>query len=189
MDTLDLVLNGQRYTCTLAEKPAEPVWSFPVGNGQYPPEMWYAATLHDPTGALNNGYKHTGIDLNLDQTPYGDIERRLGLSVYAIADGLVTWVSQDWYGVPMIVVRHEHDAEPLWVRYAHIIPVVLRDQPVKSGQALGSFADWRTGDHLHFDMTRTAYTTAWFTPGMMDPVDVLKMHLDPARVDAMMKKG
>jgi len=46
MDTLDLVLNGQRYTCTLAEKPAEPVWAFPVGNGQYPPERWYAATLH-----------------------------------------------------------------------------------------------------------------------------------------------
>ena len=186
---LDLVFDGQRYYCRLVTEPYPDAWAFPVGDTEYPPEAWYCATWHDPTGELNNGYRHTGIDINLDLSPYGDIERKLGLSIYAIAAGKVTRVSQNWYGVPMIVIQHEHDGQPLYTRYAHIIPKVKMGDMVTAGQELGLFADWKTGDHLHFDMTLTPNTTAWFTPGMLDPVDVLKMHLPPERVDAMCKKG
>jgi len=151
------------------------VWDFPVGEGQYPPEMWYCATIHDPTGRLPQPYGgprlHYGIDLNLDVAPWGDIERILGLSVSAIAPGIVHYVTKNWGGVGMVVIRHEHDGAPLWVRYAHITPVVMSGQTVAAGQTLGAFADWRTGDHLHFDCARKAYTHEYNTSiGFIDPV-------------------
>ena len=169
-------------------------WAFPVGNGQYPPEQWYAASVHDLTGALNNGYKHTGLDLNLDLSPWGDVERVLGLAVYAIAPGVVTYLTDAWSGVPMLVIRHEHNGAPLWVRYAHITPTVLLDQVVVAGQTIGGFADYKLsggGDHLHFDMATTAFSREWLTTAVawVDPVPILKAHLDPARVDAMLRRG
>ena len=170
---------------------APDAWAFPVGEGQYPPARWYAATVHDMTGALNNGYKHTGLDLNLDISPRGDIERTFGLSVYSIANGIVTYITQNWSGVPMIVVRYNHADQPLWVRYAHIIPVVLLGQSVKAGQSLGAFADWKTGDHLHFDMATSEFDREWLAPSVawVDPVPILKAHLDDLRVDAMLERG
>jgi len=169
-------------------------WAFPVGSQQYPPEMWYAATVHDMTGKLNNGYKHTGLDLNLDLSPWGDIERTLGLAVYAVTDGIVTYITQAWSGVPMIVLQVEHAGEPLWIRYAHIMPVVMIGQAVKAGQALGGFANYLLGaggDHLHADCALDKFTREWLTPSIrwIDIVDILKAHLDPLRVDAMLKKG
>jgi len=188
MPDVELILDGTRYACTLAAEPD--AWAFPVGEQGYPPERWYCATWHDPTGKLNkNGYEHTGIDLNLDISPRGDIERLLGLSVYALAFGLVTFVTQNWYGVPMVVIRHEHEGAPLYTRYAHIIPAVKLGDTVHAGDKLGAFADWRTGDHLHLDMSRTAYTTKFFTPGMLGPLPVLRAHLDPERVAAMVARG
>jgi murein DD-endopeptidase MepM/ murein hydrolase activator NlpD len=186
-----MMWNDFAYECTPKPQTPQPnPWSFPVGNGQYPPEMWYAASLHDLTGKLNNGYKHTGIDLNLAMHEFGDVERRLGLSVYAVADGVVTYVTENWSGAPMIVILHENGGDPLWVRYAHITPVVMQGQSVKAGQALGGFADWKTGDHLHFDMATEQFTREWLTRGInwIDPVPVLKAHLDPKRVDAMLER-
>lgn len=198
-DTLNISGGGESaeyQRVTNAPQPND--WSFPVGNGQYPPEKWYAATVHDLTGVQNNGYKHSGIDLNLAMYEYGDVERRLGLSVYAVADGVVEYVTDNWSGVPMIVVRHVHgkDRGPgstnfyIWTRYAQIIPTVMQGQAVKSGQALGAFADWRTGDHLHFDMATDPFTREWLTPSInwIDPVPVLKAHLDPQRVQAMLER-
>ena len=169
-------------------------WSFPGGNQQYPPEMWYAATLHDISGKLNGGYKHTGLDLNLDISPWGDVERTLGLAVYAVTDGIVSYITDAWSGVPMLVLRVEHDGAPLWIRYAHIMPVVMIGQAVKAGQALGGFANYKLsggGDHLHVDCALDEYTREWLTPSIrwIDIVDVLKVHLDPQRVDAMLAKG
>lgn len=169
-------------------------WAFPVGGEQYPPERWYAASVHDPTGVLNGGYKHTGLDLNLDVSPWGDVERLLGLSVYAIAAGVVTYVTDAWSGVPMLVIRHEHDDVPLWVRYGHIVPAVMLGQTVVAGQTIGAFANYTLsggGDHLHFDMATNEFTREWLTATInwLDPVPVLKAHLDPARVDAMLKRG
>jgi len=170
------------------------VWAFPVGEGQYPPERWYCATIHDPTGKLYQPFGgprvHYGIDLNLDYAERGDVERRLGLSVYAIAPGLVHYVTANWGGIGMIVVRHEHEGAPLFVRYAHITPVVMTGQAVAAGQALGAFADWETGDHLHFDCALEAYEREYNTSvAFIDPVPILKAHLDDLRVDAMLAKG
>jgi len=194
--TIYMEFDGKGYDCTPKAKQSTPnAWSFPVGNGQYPPERWYAASVHDLTGAANNGYKHTGIDLNLAMHEFGDVERRLGLSVYAVADGVVTYVTDSWSGVPMIVVQSVHGTtlgtnNYIWIRYAHIIPAVMVGQTVKAGQILGAFADWKTGDHLHLDMALTPFTREWLASGIdwIDPVPVLKAHLDPKRVDAMLDK-
>lgn len=171
-----------------------PVWAFPVGNAEYPPEAWYAASLHDPTGVLNDGYKHTGLDLNLDKAPWGDVERILGLAVYAIADGVVTYLTDNWSGVPMIVVKHEHNGVPLWTRYAHILPTVTLGETITAGQTIGAFANYTQGtggDHLHFDMATDEFTREWLTTDInwIDPVPVLKTHLNPSTVDEMLKRG
>ena len=186
---VDMVWNGVRYECRIPG--TWDSWAFPVGHEQqYPPEMWYAATVHDLTGAKNGGYRHSGIDLNLAYAEFGDVERRLGLAIYAIANGVVHYVTDDWSGVPMIVVIHEHNNLPLYTRYGHIIPAVLQNESVKAGQKLGSFANWKTGDHLHFDMSPDEFTREWITPNIrwVDPVPILKEHLDPARVEAMLER-
>lgn len=190
-DTLTVTIDATPYVCTRQPSAAEPgAWAFPVGEQGYPPERWYCATWHDPTGARNNGYRHTGIDLNLDVSPWGDVERRLGLSVYAVADGVVEWVGQ-WSGTGTVVLRVEHEGKPLWVRYGHVIPAVKIGDAVKAGDKLGAFDDWRTGDHLHFDMrAKPIDATGWLTPPLdewLDPVDVLKAHLDASRVEAMLR--
>ncbi|MGC9397117.1 MAG: M23 family metallopeptidase [Anaerolineae bacterium] len=175
------------------QPPPTTEWAFPVGEGAYPPSRWYVATWHDPSGALNGGYKHVGIDINLDVHPWGDVERTLGLSVFALADGVVTYYTPDWSGVPMIVIQHQHADQPLWVRYAHIMPVVRQGDHVSAGQRLGGFADWRgsnSGDHLHLDMATVPYTREWIgVVPFIDPVPVLEMHLDSDEVDAMLARG
>jgi len=172
--------------------PEPGAWHFPVGEGDYPPERWYCSAWHDPTGVRNGGYKHTGIDINLDVSPWGDVERKLDLSIYALSDGEVHYATLDWYGVPMVVIRHEHAGRPLYVRYAHITPWTGVVLPVDGGERLGGFANWRGGDggdHLHLDMSRTAYTTEWFTPGMLNPVPVLTDHLPAEEVAKMLRRG
>jgi murein DD-endopeptidase MepM/ murein hydrolase activator NlpD len=191
---IEMIFDGTRYVCDLAPLVDADAWAFPVGEQAYPPERWYAATFHDLTGALNNGYKHTGIDLNLDVSPWGDIERTLGLSVYALTVGVVEYVTTAWSGVPMLVIRHAHDGAPLWVRYAHIVPAVKLGDSVKAGTKIGPFANYTQGaggDHLHLDMALDQFAREWLDPAIrwVDPVPVLKAHLDPARVDAMLKKG
>ena len=129
-------VNGRvkRYLCgcyaTQIEKPDDLVWSFPVGNAEYPPEKWYAASMHSLDGSLNNGYKHSGYDINLDISPSGDIERTLGLAVYAVSEGDITYITDNWYGVPMLVLCVEHAGTWLWVRYGHIVPAVRRGDHV-----------------------------------------------------------
>ena len=194
-DPIRVNWNGVDYLCTVRTVPPEPEWTFPVGEGQFPPERWYAATVHSLDGSLNaNGYKHSGLDLNLDVSPWGDVERILGLAVYAVADGIVTYVTDNWSGVPMLVMRVQHNDAQLWIRYAHIVPCVMINQVVKAGQALGGFANWGGmdgGDHLHFDMAFNEYTREWLSPLIkwVDPVNILMQRLDPNVVEAMLEKG
>jgi len=188
----ELVINGVRWICRpQEEEPTPAAWHFPVGEGEYPPERWYCATWHDLTGALNNGYRHTGIDLNLDVSPWGDVERSLDLSVYAIADGVVTYQTPNWSGVPMVVIRHEHDGAPLWVRYAHVLCYLQSGWNATSGEDLGGFANWSTGDHLHLDMALDPFTREWLDPAIrwVDPVPVLTEHLPAEEVAKMLRKG
>ena len=188
---LRVIADGRVYLCQPASDPNELAWGFPVGEGDYPPEAWYCATWHDPTGVRNGGYQHTGIDLNLDCAERGDVERRLGLSIYSLAAGVVDYITSDWSGVPMLVIRHEYEGAPLWVRYAHLVPVVTLGEAVLPRTKLGGFANWRTGDHLHLDAALDRFTREWLTPGIrwVDPVPVLKTRLDAGRVDAMLRRG
>jgi len=164
--------------------PSVSEWALPVGEPGYPPASWYVAQGHNPA-------VHTGIDINLDEGERGDIERRLGLSVFAITSGVVTHVAANWYGVGMVVVQHEHAGERLWVRYAHITPCVTVGSAVSVGDKLGPFANWRTGDHLHFDMAHTRFTTEWLARSVdwVDPGEVLREHIDPDLVDSMYRVG
>ena len=163
------------------KQPEPPAWVDPVSTKRYPPARWYCAQFHRPG-------VHTGLDLNLEIGGRGDVERRLGLSVYAIAAGRVYYVTDNWSGVGMVVVEHEHNGAPLYVRYAHITPVVAVGETVKAGDKLGAFADWRTGDHLHFDVRDRPFTREWLSgPGWLDPVPILKAHLSPSLVDAILK--
>jgi len=169
-------------------------WAFPVGDQEYPPEDWYAATVHDLTGAKNNGYKHSGYDLNLDLFEHGDVERRLGLGIYSITYGIVYYVTDSWSDVPMMVLKYWHNNQWLFVRYAHIVTDLVKGDLVKRGQLLGTFADWRRlggGDHLHLDMATSPFTREWLNKSVswVDPAPILKAHLDPVTVDEMLKKG
>lgn len=170
--------------------------AYPVGDSAYPPEKWYAAVVHDPTGKRNNGYKHTGIDLNLDIPPRGDIERVKNLGIYSIGHGVVTYRTDKWSGVPMIVIEHQYRGKPLYTRYAHLIPVVEVGDKVEPGQLLGTFANWTKndgGDHLHLDMATEPFTTEWLYNqriiNWVDPVPILKDILDPDIIDKMLQQG
>jgi len=179
-----------------AEKP----WHFPVGTVEYPPELWYVALRHGPS-SYSTGGRHTGIDYNVQVPPRGDID--LGLPVWAVADGEIvgTWYSAANLGSVLIKVRH--DGAPLWVRYWHLSRNELflswrAGMAVESGQKLGNLGDYppgpRAGSHLHFDMARVQFHPGvWWTAASMawedwlDPVPILKAHLDEGLVEASLK--
>jgi len=173
----------------------EPEWAFPIGTAEWPVQDWYVSVVHDLTGAKNGGYRHSGIDINLDRWPWGDVER--GAPVMACAAGRVVakGASPGWLGV--VVIHHVHDGCPLYVRYAHLDPdrfEVTKNKMVLPGQVLGYLGNYKagdTGDHLHFDMSNEPFGWDWWlTPRIswMDPVPVLKAHLDVGLVEAMLQK-
>jgi len=174
----------------------EDEWAFPVGTGEFPPEAWYVAVVHDLTGAKNGGYRHSGIDINLDRWPWGDVER--GAPVRALTTGTVVakGSSAGWLGV--LLVRYQHEDAPLYVRYAHLDAdrfQVIKGEVVEAGQVLGYLGDWQggdSGDHLHLDMANQPFEWNWWLTervNWMDPVPVLKAHLDEEIVDLMLGRG
>jgi len=189
-----LTYEGRAYFKVLDDKPS--AWHFPVGSDKYPIEKWYIATVHDLTGVKNNGYKHSGIDYNVQVLPRGDIDR--GQPVFAITSGTIygTWHSKR--NLASVVIQVIHQGAPLWVRYWHL----ARDDTflnlrsglsVECGQTLGHLGDYkRGGDHLHFDMALDSFHPGcWLIPAVrwVDPVPVLKAHLDPDIVDASLRIG
>lgn len=203
--TLDLVLGGQVVARIAATEHAEeepPVhaddWALPVGTVQYPALKWgvrgythdLRTTVENPNRLNGKPHPHSGYDINLDAPPYGDIER--GLPVYAVAPGAVHYVTGNWSGVGMCVIRHEHAGAPVWFRYAHIDVQVQAGQIVEAGQVLGVFADYpNEGDHLHLDAAIDAFTREWVTPEIrwIDPAPILRAHIDPTLVDGMLRVG
>jgi len=176
--------------------PAPQPWSFPIGSDEYPPEKWYIATVHDLTGKANGGYKHSGIDYNVEVPPRGDIDR--GQPVFAIADGTVygTWHSER--NLASVVIQVSHMDAPLWVRYWHLArdDTFLNLRPglaVTAGQIIGHLGSYAPGgDHLHFDMALDAFHPGcWLVPAVrwVDPVTVLEYHLDPKIVEASLRIG
>jgi hypothetical protein len=174
-DDLERVAEGLREDVGLG-------WMLPVGTEEFPPEHWYVAQRHKPD--------HTGLDVNLDEPQWGDVER--GFPIWAIAEGVVDQVgrSDGWLGV--VVVEHHHEGEPLFVRYAHLGEIFVEaGDEVVAGDRLGALGDWRTGDHLHFDMAGERFEWyEWLSDReWVDPVPVLKAHIDPAFVEAMIRRG
>lgn len=170
-------------------------WVLPVGEM---PQIWYNATWHDLTGEKNDGYAHTGLDLNHDVTPWGDVDR--DAPVFAIADGVVhrTGLHDTYRGCAIIEV--EHDGAPLYVRYWHLSPEVMvrcpaPGKPVVRGQFIGRVGSYPLGgDHLHFDTCLDPFEcTWWFTrhPDLrwIDPVPVLRAHCIVEELEAMLRKG
>ncbi len=165
------------------------LWVPPV----HPPMSWYCAVWHDPTGGLNQGYKHTGIDLNLDKRPWGDVER--GYPVHAMADGRISQIgkSDGWLGV--VVIEYAHAGAPIWFRYAHldVSPWMAVGDTVAPGMVLGTIANWVKndgGDHLHLDCSLDAFGwNEWLSKRKwIDPVPVLEAHLGATIVDGMLKR-
>ena len=176
----------------IANQPAG--WHFPVGSLKYPIEQWYIATFHDLTGKANNGYKHSGIDYNVEIYPRGDIDR--GQPVFAVASGRVygTWYSGR--NLASVVIQVTHQGAPLYVRYWHLARddtfLSLRPGlPVTVGQTLGHLGSYKPGgDHLHFDMALDPFHPGcWLIPAVrwVDPVTVLEYHLDPEIVEASLR--
>lgn len=185
-----------RLRILLAQEPEpEEGWAYPVGSCEYPTEEWYCAAWHDTTGAKNDGYCHTGIDENVDHYPWGDVDR--GQPVWAIASGTVYAAGYSNSYLGGVVIEIEHDGTPLWVRYWHLEScdwkpgdMIMVDDCIGH---IGNYTLGAGGDHLHLDMARNPFQPHWwFTkhPDIrwIDPVPVLKAHLDPAVVDAMLKK-
>ena len=173
-----------------------PAWYLPVGTLGFPPEAWYAATWHDLTGVKNGGYKHTGVDWNLDRSPWGDVDR--GEPVVAVTSGTVDAIGFTEKNLRSVVIQVEHQGEPLWVRYWHLAKASADDildigEVIFAGDVLGYLGDYRAGgDHLHFDMALDPIPPgAWLTPGIrwVDPIVVLKAHLDPDYVDLSTGRG
>lgn len=171
----------------------EPMWVFPVGTPAAPVKEWYCKQFHTFDG-VDGG--HTGIDLNWDREPWGDVDR--GLPVYAVTSGVVDSVgaSDGWLGV--VVLRVEHEGQPLWVRYGHLDPermMVDAGQEVGAGFLLGRLGDYQRGaggDHLHFDMALDRFDWPYYrTRGVrwIDPVPVLLAHLQAEWVEAMLARG
>ena len=181
------------------ESELEPIsWSFPVGSDQYPPDQWYIATQHDLTGAKNNGYGHTGIDLNVQVWPRGDVDR--GQPVFAVTDSIVFAVHYSTKYLGGVVLQALGNGK-LFVRYWHLMDDATfsgleRFRVVQAGELLGHIGNYQQGgggDHLHLDMAESEfYPHWWFTNHRavkwVDPVPILKKYLDPDLVDAMLAK-
>jgi murein DD-endopeptidase MepM/ murein hydrolase activator NlpD len=123
-------------------------WSFPVGSEEYPAEAWYAATWHDESGEKNGGYGHTGVDLNVDRWPRGDIDR--GQPVFAVADGVIKAVGYSANYLGSVVMEVEHAGALLYVRYWHLIEDdVFRSlqewQTVRGGDCIGHIGNYQLG--------------------------------------------
>jgi len=168
-------------------------WVFPVGSVEAPIQDWYCAQYHTYKGG-NAG--HTGLDLNLDRAPWGDVDR--GQPVWAVTTGTVHSVGTSKGWVHVVVIKVQHAGKPLWVRYAHLDPggVQLQvGQAVKAGTRLGRIGNYvagRGGDHVHFDMALDSFQWFhWRTPDIrwVDPIPILNAHLAPEMVTKLLAKG
>ncbi|MBN2391747.1 MAG: peptidoglycan DD-metalloendopeptidase family protein [Anaerolineae bacterium] len=192
-----------RFVVPEAQEPEAPPehaldWALPVGTAQYPPLKWgvrgythdLRTTEENPNRFNGKPHPHTGYDINLDVPPYGDVER--GFPVFACAAGVVHYVTDNWSGVGMCVILHDHDGVPVWFRYAHIDVMVRAGDAVEAGQTIGFIADWpNEGDHLHMDAALDPFTREWIAPDIrwIDPAPILCAHIDPALVFGMLRVG
>ena len=191
---------AERLARALEDSVSPLLWAFPIGTDEYPPEHWYAAAIHDPTGVKNAGYAHTGIDLNLDKPNWGDIDR--GMPVYSVCPGEIRVLGYSNLYLGSVIIEGEYHGRLIFFRYWHLAKdtTFLRHsegQLVAAGQRIGSIGNYTLGaggDHCHFDCALDLFGAHWwftYHPDVrwIDPVPILKENLDPARVDAMLRRG
>ena len=177
-----------------------PDWTYPVGSAEYPTPGWYCACWHDETGARNDGYGHTGIDLNVDRYPWDDVDR--GQPVWAVTSGQVYAVGYSINYLGGIVIEIEHEGRPLWMRYWHLefgklAWVRLPGDAIQAGDLLGYIGNYHLGqggDHVHLDVAKQPFQPHWWYPyhrdvHWIDPVPILEAHLDSDVIEAMLTKG
>lgn len=205
MDLRDEVQWAVEQVCIVAERLARALessllWAFPVGTAEYPPGKWYAAALHDMTGAANDGFPHTGVDLNLDKSPWGDVDR--DMPVFSCCPGTIRARGFSASYLGSVIIEGEFDGRPIFFRYWHlandaVFQALRLGQLVAAEQQVGSIGNYTLGaggDHLHFDCALDLFGAHWwFTrhPEVrwIDPVPVLLQNLDPVRVNAMLRRG
>lgn len=172
--------------------PPDNVWTFPVGSERFSVADWYCAQYHTyDRDTRRDG--HTGLDLNGDRRPWGDVDR--DEPVFALARGVVhdAGFSNGWRGV--VVIRIEHEGSPLWVRYAHLAAssiLVSPGDPVETGQELGRLGNYSRGDHLHFDAALTPFGWGYWRARSViwvDPLPILHAHLNGEQIDAMLARA
>lgn len=173
-------------------------WAWPVGTPEHPSEDWYAYTVHDLTGRRNpQNYGHTGLDLNLDIAPHGNVD--VGQPVYAVTDGEVVSVGFSERFRGGVVVKVDHFGVDLFVRYWHLTDWTTANlgiyTKIAAGQQIGKIDKYPGGyAHCHFDMAWQPFEHNWwwtYHPEVewANPVYILKAHLDPERVDKMLARG
>lgn len=167
-------------------------WSFPVGSDRFPIANWYCAQFFTFDKQTNPG-GHTGLDLNGDKPPYGDIDR--DEPTFAVAPGIVHSMgySEGWRGV--VVLQVIYNNAPLWVRYGHLdydSISVAPGQAVVSGQHIGNLGNYKRGDHLHTDFALDPFWWSHYRTWnvrWIDPLPVLIEKLDPALVQEMVDRA
>ena len=134
-----------------------PLWHMPVGT----PEAWYCATEHnlsyDPEVNQNRLggelYSHTGIDLNLDRPPYGDVDR--GEPTFSISDATVTSI---YYSTKnLLAVVYE-------IKWAAPEQVLRWDRNIGNRQIVSGSETVRPGDTIfvrHWHLSNDGYTARW----------------------------
>lgn len=194
-------LSGQLAKLVELLRNGEAEWHLPIGTDEFPPAAWYVAVFHDPIGQGINGgwyatHGHTGIDLNVDRWPWGDVDR--GAPVWAMTAGVVTsrGSSAGWLG--SVVVRHDYDGGYLYARYAHLDEgsiAVAVGQEVVAGEQIGVLGDYQRGDggdHLHLDMAVSEFEWNWWLTqkvAWVDPLPVLRAQFGDEVVDRMVGRG
>jgi murein DD-endopeptidase MepM/ murein hydrolase activator NlpD len=148
-----------------------------------PVSDWYLATKHSK--------KHSGIDINLNKSPWGDVD--LGLPVYATCNGLVVFAGQakgHKWGNVVITAGSAYVSKPsslwgselLFWRYGHLKEVTAAvGQVARAGDFLGTIGKGY-GDqfaaHLHLDcwMGSMIAPEAWLAREVewRDPLKVWK---------------
>jgi len=195
---LILQAGPNRYRLSLADVhlypeliPPEPaLWVLPVGSEKYPHWAWYCAQAH--TWSKDNPAGHTGLDINVQLDGKGDVDYHQ--PVYFLTNGEVQQVahSNGWLGV--IIVRHEHEAKPIWFRYAHLDPSSITVKPgdlVQPAQTAGLIGAYpKEGDHLHLDCAWESFWWAAYktkTTPWTDPRPILQAHIPPLIVAQMLQ--
>lgn len=119
----------------------------PVGWGV---EDWYIAQEHKPT--------HSGLDINLNEYPYGDVD--LGEPLFIVCNGLVIYadLAPGYYWGNVVITISVDDLGLLFWRYGHLDRIdVEAGQFVSPGIQVGTCGKGYNGRydaHLHLDCWR-----------------------------------